>query len=50
MTRLHLYHDETPPDVDDDRTCPECGAPINWRGWCPDCTREHYEDDYGLEF
>lgn len=46
---LHLYHDETPPDVDDLHRCPGCGGPLNWRGYCPDCIREYYED-YGLEF
>ncbi|WP_181162435.1 MULTISPECIES: hypothetical protein [unclassified Bifidobacterium] len=51
MPRLHLYHDETPPDTD--ATCPVHGCaiyplrPIQ----CPECEKELEElaNEYGTE-
>ena len=35
--RLHLYHDETPPEYE---YCPECGCRLNFLGECPHA-RDH---------
>ncbi|WP_161787713.1 hypothetical protein [Bifidobacterium bombi] len=46
---MSLYHDEMPPDVDEE-ACPICGRPyIGRHGMCPACDddlREERDYDY----